>query len=345
MRIDYEQIIDELISRMKPASDISVWAKNRTLFPIIKIINRLSAIPKLTIDEPDFARIRNQVLDRISIPTISQESKKGWFGLIPTSLRSLRMLTGLAGGGLIVVSLAVGTAVAARDSLPGQTLYPLKKVAENIHLKITLNEKQKADLQVKFAENRITELEKVLDKTEEGQISSSEASKLVAQTVQDLQKSTSAAVTSQSSVNSKASIATKLNNLNSKLKTASIKTEGEVKVELEKALAATKISEEEALANLERAGLKVEDVPVINIDEPIKNDEVTAQGKLTAVTETSVSIGTARFFLTKDTKYIGIKAAELKVNQIVSIKAEVKDKKTYAIEVTLVLDIPPEVTQ
>ncbi|MBI3952391.1 MAG: hypothetical protein HY336_00350 [Candidatus Doudnabacteria bacterium] len=291
-----------------------------------EIIQKLSLVPKARLDLPDFAILRSKIMDKIS-RVAEPEKEQRFASYFIGSFRTLRITAGLIGTGLILVSLAMGTAIAALQSSPGQTIYPLKRIVENIELKLTRDESKKANLQLKFAENRVMELEKILEQNEEGRLSNEETQKIVAETVKDLQKTATAAA---SSPKPKAALVNKLKDLNTKLQTASINTEGEVRLELEKAVEVTKISKEEALQNIERAGLQVES------DNPINLDEVTATGKLTAVSDTSISIGAVKFYLSSDTSYVNIKADELKIDLVVSVRGQTKDNKTFALEITLV---------
>ena len=320
MQID-EKLIEQLTKALKDGSDISVWKKNRKLSPLLTLLSQLNSAPKISVPQPDFMRARNQILDRISVP--SMEAQPSWFAsMFP---RMLKISISAIGSLLIISSLALGTAVAALQAVPGDAIYPLKKVVENIELKLSPSD-QRASLQLKFADNRIEEIQQVLENQSLGKVSSAEAQKVISQTVKDLQKNTNAAVQAPGSQK----VVNKLADLNNKLKTASIQSEGQVKVELEKALEATRISQSEAIKNMEHAGLKVEN------DQIIIDDSVSANGKLTAVTETSISLGTAKFLINKDTQYVGLKVTELKAGLVVDIEGQIKDNKAYASKVTLI---------
>ncbi len=143
--------------------------------------------------------------------------------------------------------------------------------------------------------------------------------------------------TKSSSSSQQVSALNKLVNLSNKqqavlkplISAAAISNDGQVKIVLEQALQTSKISKEEAIKNIENAGLKVEDQPIIIADPANK---INANGKITALTSDSISIGTAKFLLTKDTEYANIKPAELKLTLPVTISGEVRsDKKTYAL--------------
>lgn len=328
MNLDYEKLIDEIISRLKTEADVSDFKKNRKVSPFVTLLSQLHSVPRAKAPMADLMRVKNQILDRISVP-VMQEQKSGFFNLFSLP-QFFRMGATVLGTLLIVISLTLGTAVAALQSVPGQAIYPLKKVVENIQLKLT-PENDKANLQIKFANNRVDELTQVLQQQQDGQISAQTAQKIVASTVSDLQKTTKAAAkaTVQQPKNT---IVNKLADLSAKLQIASIKTEGEVKIELEKAFQNTQASKQEAIKNIQDAGLEVEEQPADT------KDSVQASGKLTAVSSTTLSIGTAKFLITKDTKYVNITQAELDVELVVDIQGIIKDNKTYAQTVTLISD-------
>ena len=72
---------------------------------------------------------------------------------------SFVLIFGTAGLSLAVIS-------SSQNSLPGDVLYPLKIVSEKAQTAF-VKQGKKAELEVKFVSNRIEELNKVLDKTQE----------------------------------------------------------------------------------------------------------------------------------------------------------------------------------
>lgn len=308
-----------------------------------QIEQMLFSIPKKNMLNGDFVRVKNQVLDRISLPqeTVSAQPQ-GWFGILSSYLpRVLKIGAGVIGSILIASSLVLGAAATALDSVPGQPAYQFKKVVEKIQLKLG-NDEDKARLQVKFATERMQELEQVLEQNKD-RLGESETQEIVANTVQGLQQTTKAAVSASAKVKStqpKVAILTTLVQQSALLKTAAIQSEGKVKVELEKALENNKISQEEAIGNIERAGLKVEADP-ITVEERAES-EIKAYGKITTLTDTTISIGTAKFTITKDTKFVNTSLKELKMGQIVEIKGFVADNKTFALTITAELKVKGE---
>jgi hypothetical protein len=288
------------------------------------IEQRLSEMPKNAVPLFDTPRVRKQIIHRISLIKPVPHSK--WFTAFSPYIR---ISAGVVASFFILVSLSLATVVTALDSVPGSAIYPLKKVVENIQLKLASKD-QKTELQLKFANNRIDELEQVLEARQEGKISDEEAGTIIASTVKDFQKTAAAAANSTKAQSKPTNIVNKLASLSNKLLAATIQSEGQVKIELEKALESTKISQEEAIKNLEQAGLKVEKPP-LTID-----DLITASGKLTEVTADSVSIGTAKFLMTEDTIFTNLNPEDLKTGLVVDIAGKIEDNKAYAQQIKLI---------
>jgi len=286
------------------------------------------------------------LLDRISLPK-EEPIKASGFGLVFQSIpRFLRISTGVIGSVLIFSSLTIGTAVAALESVPGQPIYPVKKFVENVQMRMTTDEAAKVNLQIKFANNRLEELEKVLEKNKQGKVSGEEVQKLVEKTIKDVAQTTdtiSKKTSEQKVENPQVKVLTKIVDLSNKqtalLQTASIQSEG--RLDLGKALEESLITKERAIENIEKAGLKVEEKPIV-IEQRTEDTQntVQAKGKLTSVSATSLNIGTARFLLTKDTKFVNIIETDLKVDKLVEIKGEVREGKTYALEISA--ELPPK---
>ncbi len=317
-----EQFIEEMIRAAKQRQDLSVWQKHSDTKDLANIILDLSALPRQNVAVPDLAKIQGRILDRIAIP---QTSNLGIWASIP---RIFKVGSVILGSLLIVVSLTMGVAVAALQSVPGSAIYPLKKIVENVELRLT-PEQEVASLQIQFAVNRIEEIQAVIEQQQQGELSNQQAGQIVSATIKSLQKSTAAAARN-TKAQPKAGIVNKLADINNKLRVASIQSEGEVKIEIEKALQSTQDSQAEAIKNIQESGGSV--------PSQTQDNSVTASGKLTSVTENSVSIGTAKFLLTHDTKYVNVLANELKPGLVVDIIGEIKDNKTYANQISLVSD-------
>src|SRR5258708_33982973 len=93
----------------------------------------LKSVSRTQVPAFDFARVRNQILDRISVP---QMAKSGVLARLNAFVPYLRMGGGVLASLLIVTSLTLATSVAALQSAPGPMIYPLKQIVENIHLRL-----------------------------------------------------------------------------------------------------------------------------------------------------------------------------------------------------------------
>jgi hypothetical protein len=274
--------IDQMINRVKKQGDISAWKKDRKISPLLTLIDKLNKMPRITIPISGLTRVKNQIIDRISQekPELVEAKKSFFFTITQVLPKSLKITGGIIAGFMIMVSLTVGVSVAALESVPGQPMYAVKKIVERTQLGLASDETEKTELQIKFAHNRLEELEKVLAKSNEGKLSEEATQKIVSKTVKDLQASTNAAVAGTQARKEKTTVSTltKLAELSTKqesvLESATIKSEGEVKLELKKALEISRISKEEAISNIERAGLKIEGQPVILEEIPEKETEI-----------------------------------------------------------------------
>ena len=329
--IDPETTLEEIIIRVKSKRDISVWQKNAKIAPLLSFVDKLNSFPKKKINLPSSA-LRRSVLNEIARQG-NQDRASLWKNLGSV----FRFGGGLVGTLLILLSLGVGTAVAALESLPGQPMYSLKKVVEEAQYRLAQDETEKATLHIKFTNERVDELEELIAKSKEGKVSEEQVQKIVTQTLAELKTTNDAVAKAQDNDQPKVAILTKLINLHNKtdnlLKSASIESEGEIKIELEKAIEVSKISKEEAIDNMERAGLKVDSSPITIIEE--KSNVVTAEGKITSINSTSLSIGTAKFLINAETKLVNATLEDLKVDLEVLVNGEVVEDKTYAKEITL----------
>jgi|GEM_PF-2975832 len=65
---------------------------------------------------------------------------------------------------LVVILGGGGVVVASNDAIPGDILYPVEQVVENIQIKLVGDEEKKSELKVRFAEERLAEVGEVIAK-------------------------------------------------------------------------------------------------------------------------------------------------------------------------------------
>ncbi len=181
----------------------------------------------------------------------------------------LKLSRGLATLAIIVllVSLVRGSA----QALPGQTLYPVKKAAEQVEKVLAVNDEAKVKVGIKHAKRRLTEVQILIATNKEPQI--------VARTVEALTKTTisTAAVSAE-----KPELATQVvelaNHEEQILGSVSQEASGEIKEALEKAIIIAK----ESANSLQVSGQPEEEVQgasETNVTEEATTTETTTAGK------------------------------------------------------------------
>lgn len=63
-----------------------------------------------------------------------------------------------------ILGTGIGGAYASQSALPGDLLYPIKTTTEKARIILTINENKKNELQLRFAERRLEEAEKLAEK-------------------------------------------------------------------------------------------------------------------------------------------------------------------------------------
>ncbi len=69
---------------------------------------------------------------------------------------------------LIIALGGGGTVAASQNSLPGDTLYPVKTFTENVEVIAAFSQASKAEVRMSLAQKRIQEIEKILERAKEG---------------------------------------------------------------------------------------------------------------------------------------------------------------------------------
>ena len=88
-------------------------------------------------------------------PKVKRLSLLGWVPRWAVIVASVVLIILIAGG---------GTVAAASDSLPGETLYPVKLATERVQLAFTFSDMGKAKLHAKFAGRRIEEMARIAER-------------------------------------------------------------------------------------------------------------------------------------------------------------------------------------
>jgi hypothetical protein len=148
-----EHILDEAITRLRNGEDVFAIAESYKdhedeLLALLPIAVSAINIPKLEVPTPEkkfrFAEVRTMPYFFAEIIQITRVA------VIPIALVMVLL------GGRIMVN-------AAQDSLPGDTLYSLKRAGESARLNLTINQEKEATLQVQYTQKRLDEVKKAID--------------------------------------------------------------------------------------------------------------------------------------------------------------------------------------
>ena len=123
-------------------------------------------------DEQFLKSLREQLADYMknTPPLIKIKNPEKLFGARSFSFKMPAVL------GLIVILLSSGaTALASQKSLPGETLYPVKLLTEDIRLVVTLNSEAKIESRIALAKKRIEEIQTVISTVQPEQTTEKQA--------------------------------------------------------------------------------------------------------------------------------------------------------------------------
>lgn len=126
-----------------------------------KFNKEISALRKLKREKQTMhPLLKEQIKQKVLFSLPEQETKPK---VLPIKLRLLRYGAGL----LAALSASAGTVYAASSSLPGDKLYPVKQIKEEVEIKVAVTPQAKAEVQAKHAKERIREVVVIKEKVEQ----------------------------------------------------------------------------------------------------------------------------------------------------------------------------------
>jgi len=144
-------------------------SKRRELEPLLKIALNIYEPPAMQLDESYKQAAKARLLQQIR--TAKQKQSRSLtdifsFGISPRLVWARAAMSVL----VIIILLSMsagGTAYAAQGSLPGDILYPVKLGTEDARLLVAGGNSAKAELNLNFAQIRLVEMSKLVNKDEE----------------------------------------------------------------------------------------------------------------------------------------------------------------------------------
>ncbi len=166
MKKGFESLLDESLERGRKGERLepSVKEELESLLEVASRIQEISTPPteafvgdlekRLVEKAKALQRARRRSLwDRYLIPLFSPGRARRWAGVLVVILA--------------LVLASAGTAIAAQSSIPGEPLYPVKRVTERLGLLVVRDRPGKTHLRLEFTKRRTEEIEALDDRGEE----------------------------------------------------------------------------------------------------------------------------------------------------------------------------------
>lgn len=144
----------DLADELRPSLETALWLQQ----------NQTALDASETFVQSSKARLLEQIAAESSAAAQNSASSFSW-RVFWDNLRSWRFAYQLALALLIIVSLILtssGVALAARNTIPGDTLYPVKRFEEKLQLAFSLSPDRDLRLMMEFAERRVLEMQELV---------------------------------------------------------------------------------------------------------------------------------------------------------------------------------------
>jgi len=161
---DFEAVLDECLSQIDKGESLEACVAQyptlaAQLEPLLRLALRVKALRQEQVPSPvtlqaarqrflrEAAQLRSAQLDK------ARTSRVPWWVNLQALMRKSMAAVVLATL-LLVVALSAGTIAASANSLPGDALYPVKRMTEEVQLLLTFDRQSKAQLVQKLDERR-----------------------------------------------------------------------------------------------------------------------------------------------------------------------------------------------
>ncbi|MHB8870953.1 MAG: DUF5667 domain-containing protein [Candidatus Doudnabacteria bacterium] len=314
MQSPIEQYLDHAISRIQNGENISLVVSDypqnvqEDLASMLAMVKTVSSLPLKAVPTPTKRKLYLE----------HQQNRS----FVPQFLNSFKMLSTVLASIVILIS---GTSFAAANSIPGETLFTLKKNFQQFRLTLTTNPEKRADLQLEFAVQRLQEAKQALSEND------TEKSKAA---IAELQTQTKAALKEV-----KVAVAISSNNTDIVEKAETIAKSQNTLV----AQSDTKGAEENeaqtktALHEIKKivAASNEESNAIIN---PAAKVETT--GKIKSIEDSIIVVGVNTFQILNSTEFFNkdgslLTASDIKVGDTVKILAHLKEQDNIADTITV----------
>lgn len=156
---EFETILDYCIDEMQAGKSLEECLAQ---FPEYRdelkpMLETVSMVGKIEAPQPSAATINNALFE-IGRQAGQEKSSAETTGIFLQKFIRKPWFARTISVAMVLVILFFGLSTASADSIPGDILYPFKKLTENIQFLLTTGEQNKAELRLTFSEKRLREL-------------------------------------------------------------------------------------------------------------------------------------------------------------------------------------------
>jgi len=323
----YDQALQELEQGRSKADVLSKYpASTEELERLLNLSLALSAMPKKEIPQPAMQR-----------KYILAPARRVWLQWAAFS-RFAAVSTSV----LLLAALVGGTGYAAKNSVPGEALFAVKKATEHLQLQLTTNPESKLSLQLEIAQSRLADAQTAINNTQTDPQKQTAALNELAQET----KNTADAI-SQTSGNKTANLSpaqnqpliASLENITTKQQTLLNNIVAQPKAGVDPSvLSAAKDNITKVAAIQKSLEIAVNEQALASL--PSNPNAITATGTIASLTNNSVTVGTSTYALSdqtivKDAANTSIKPSDLLPQDQIKITGDKTDKGLLARQITV----------
>ena len=167
MKNDLQTVLDHCLEEMRRGKSLEEclqafpqWASQ--LKPLLRIAQSIEHLPR---PEPSHEAVRSALIQMGRASALPKRQKavgRRRFDLnffFPKAAFVPALITAI-----VFIFVSFGTVMLSADSLPGDLLYPLKRITESVQYSLTTSPEGKAELRLALADKRLRELVKVINK-------------------------------------------------------------------------------------------------------------------------------------------------------------------------------------
>lgn len=155
MKQNIEEMLDDCIAEMRSGASVEAVLAARPeaaqeLRPLLDVAFGLSDLPEPQLSVKGLMRV-------LSIQSTGQRREPATTKPLRVPFFSVPMLVRVAASVAAVFVVGWGVSLASAQALPGDWMYPVKRIVERVKLALTVNAANEAELRISFSEQRMTE--------------------------------------------------------------------------------------------------------------------------------------------------------------------------------------------